>query len=121
MELNFFIAKHRHNIYRIVLQAVLLDLDDTSEEKLISKNHCEFCRWVNKYLMSDYKNIPDVEHLLEVHENVHSRAQALIEFKSKEQFEKAKAEFEKIEKLTKTLFSLLDRIENEIKLYNVEH
>lgn len=117
MAINFFQAKHKHNMYKIHLHANMLGLDDERDDRFILKKGCEFCKWVSKWLMNDYQSIPEVKRIMEIHEGIHQNAKIII-INKKSNYDKAKREYEKIEKQTKTLFTLLDRIKSEIELYN---
>jgi hypothetical protein len=116
MEINFFYGKHKLNIFRIQFKAYLLDLEDISEEKLISKKDNEFGTWLDENLLKKYKSFPEVIKILEIYENIYIYAKKTLRL-IKENSEEAKSEFAKIDRAIKNIFSLLDKVEDEIKVY----
>ena len=111
MELNFFYAKHKHKMWKMHLKAYLLDIDDIDEKRIVSSNDCELGKWINGFAINKYKDNPDLEQLIQIHNKIHVIVKDIPRLKKKGEIEKAQENYNNLEKESQRLIKILETFE----------
>lgn len=121
MELNFFYAKHKHKMWKMRLKAFLLGLEDFDENKITSSDDCDLGKWINEYAKEAYKDFPEMEELIQIHDKIHEIVKEIPTLKKKNKLQEANQKYELLKKESDRLLQKLGKIEQrEKQLLNLD-
>ena len=108
MELNFFYAKHKHRMWKMKLKAFLLDLDELEESQITSSDNCILGQWINNYGWEAFKDYPEMEKFVNLHENIHQIVSTMPDLKRNNKHQEAWKKLQELEQESDKLIDLLD-------------
>ena len=114
MELDFFIAKQKHNMWYLKLKAYLIELQEFSLEQATSYKACDLGKWLYSEGYERFKHFPEMIRLEKIHIELHNTIKEIIELKSNNNIEEAYKKLETLKIISIEIISLLDKLDNQI-------
>ncbi len=114
IELDFDQARAKHMLFKSRLRSLLYGVE-VEEQPVVSHFECDLGKWIYGHALKQYNNIPEIQELEKVHEQIHSVAKQLVElYKKGNEFE-ARKRLSEVEEIADVLIDLLQVAENKIK------
>jgi len=95
------------------LIAFLLDLEDLTEQEVISPNSCILGKWINEYGWEAYKDYPEMQDLVDLHNKVHEIVSEILNLKKDKKLSEANKRYKELEKESDKLINLLKELKEK--------
>ncbi len=113
MVLDFFIAKQKHRMWMINMKAFLLGIEDFKAENVAKHTDCDLGKWIYGYAIDVFKGNPHFDELELIHQELHQAIVSIIQLKEQNNMNEANEMFTKLESISGSILSLLDKLEQE--------
>jgi len=111
---DFAVARVMHIAWKSSLRSFIDGKESMTEEQAVSHKDCDLGKWMYSDGMAEYGNIPEMQELEKVHEDLHAIVRRVIQLKHSGDNSGAEQEFSKLEPVSQKIFSLLVTIEKKI-------
>ena len=115
MNIDFYLAKHKHLMWKIRLKAFLIGLKDMEEKQVVSHHDCDLGKWLDNFAMNEYKNIEELKKLEKLHIKMHNVVADIIRVKNENNMEEACKLYKMMKAYSDNIIALLDIVDNKLK------
>jgi methyl-accepting chemotaxis protein len=105
-----------HVIWNVRLRCFLDGGECIAREQVISHKQCSLGIWLHTVGMIKYGEIPEMQELERVHEEIHNAVKRIIQMKRARDIYSAEAELKKLRLISGKIISLLNGVEGKIKV-----
>jgi len=114
MNLDFFLAKQKHYMWKIQLKAFLLDLQDMSAGQAVDHTQCDLGKWLYGFGLERYGDIKEMAELEKVHQQLHRLVRDVLDAKNNGDRAKAMELYAGLDEISGRIEKSLDAIEKKI-------
>lgn len=114
MNLDFFLAKQKHHMWKIQLKAFLLDLQDMSADQATDHTQCDLGKWLYGFGLEEYGDLKEMADLEKEHQQLHRMVRDILAAKNSGARGKAMELYARLAKLSGSIEEALDAIEKKI-------
>ena len=111
---DFQIAKQAHLAWKARLRGFLDGQESLTEQEAVSHHNCMLGKWYYSEGMTKYGHIPEMQELEPPHETLHRIIKTIVTLKTSGDIEQAEQEYDKVDAISKTIITLLNRVEAQV-------
>jgi len=112
---DFAVARVMHIGWKASLREFLDGKGSLTLEQAVSHKECDLGKWLYSDGLKEYGKIPEMKEFEKVHIELHAIIKKVLQFKDSGDASAAEKEYEKMDKISSKIFSLLVTIENNIE------
>lgn len=112
---DFAVARIMHISWKASLREFLDGKGSMTLEQAVSHTDCDLGKWLYSVGLTEYGNIPEMKEFEKVHAELHMIIKRILQLKNSGDASGAEKEYEKVDKISSKIFSLLVAIEKKIK------
>jgi hypothetical protein len=114
MNFDFMAAKLKHAMWKMHLRDFLDGKPGLTAAQATSHRECELGRWLYADGLARYGSVPEMQQLVERHEELHRLVKAIMDFEAAGTKAKAEAEYAKIDPISRQLTELMSAVEKSV-------
>jgi methyl-accepting chemotaxis protein len=111
---DFAFARIMHIAWKASLREFLDGKKSPTLEQDVCHKECDLGKWLYSEGLDQYGKIPEVKELEKAHVELYSIVKKTLQFKKSGNTFSAEKEYEKMDKISSKIFSLLVKIEKEV-------
>ena len=112
---DFAVARIMHISWKASLREFLDGKGSMTLEQAVSHKDCDLGKWLYSEGLVTYGNIPEMKEFEKVHTELHAIIKRILQLKNSGDTFSAEKEYEKMDKLSSEIYSLLVTIEKKIE------
>ena len=112
---DFAFARIMHIAWKASLREFLDGKGGLTLEQAVSHKECDLGKWLYSEGLDQYGKIPEMRELEKVHIELHAIVKKTLQLKNSGDASSAEKEYEKMDKISSKIFSLLVTIEKKIE------
>ncbi len=112
-ELDFANARTRHKLWKTRLRAFLDGEESMNEEEAVSHHDCDLGKWLYSTGMPQHGNMSKMQELERIHAEMHTLIKQVIQAKQSGDTGKAESVYNRVERYSDQIVSLLEELEKE--------
>jgi len=112
---DFAFARIMHIAWKASLREFLDGKGSLTMHQAVSHKDCDLGKWLYSEGMEKYGNLPEMKEFEKVHIELHAIVKKTLQYKNSGDTSAAEKEFEKMDKISSKIFSLLVTIEKKIE------
>ena len=112
---DFAVARVMHIGWKASLREFLDGKGSLTLEQAVSHNECDLGKWLHAEGLKKYGDMPEMQEFDKVHIELHETIKKVVQFKNSGDASSAEKEYEKMDKISSKIFSLLVTIEKKIE------
>ena len=112
---DFAFARIMHIAWKASLREFLDGKGSLTLEQAVSHKDCDLGKWLYSEGLTKYGDLPEMQEFEKVHVELHAIVKNTLQFKNSGDASSAEKEYEKMDKISSKIFSLLVAIEKKIE------
>ena len=112
---DFAVARVMHIGWKATLREFLDGKESLTLEQAVSHKECDLGKWLYSDGLTTYGAMPEMQEFEKVHIELHATIEKVLQFKNSGDATSAEKEYEKMDKISSKIFSLLVTIEKKIE------
>ena len=112
---DFAFARIMHIAWKASLREFLDGKGSLTLEQAVSHKECDLGKWLYSDGLTTYGAMPEMQEFEKVHIELHAIIKKVLQFKNSGDASSAEEEYEKMDKISSKIFSLLVAIEKKIE------
>lgn len=112
---DFAVARIMHLSWKSSLRDFLNGKESITLQQATSHKDCNLGKWLHSEGLDKYGNIPEMKELEKVHVELHEIIKKVLQLKNSGNSSAAEEEYQKIDKISSRIFSLLVAVEKKIE------
>jgi len=112
---DFAVARIMHIAWKASLREFLDGKGSMTLEQAVSHKDCDLGKWLYSVGLTTYGDIPEMQEFEKVHAELHAIIKRILQLKNSGDVSAAEKEYEKVDKISSRIFSLLVAIEKKIE------
>lgn len=114
LALDFSMAKLSHQQWKFRLRSFLDGLEEMSLSEAVSHRDCDFGKWLYAEGLAEYSNIPEMQRIEKVHEELHDAVRNVIELQNQGNHERAEEAYQKVAETSGEVTRLIDNVMTKV-------
>lgn len=112
---DFAVARVMHIGWKATLREFLDGKESMTFEQAVSHEECDLGKWLHLEGLKKYGDMPEIQEFEKVHIELHATIEKVLQYKNSGDNSSAEKEYEKMDKLSSEIYSLLVVIEKKIE------